>query len=193
MTSEHKLRLLITSGDSPRECKLAVGLALKQINKEALSLGLDMIISVEGPELDPDILNEVASALVTLTGENAMILARRWLGTVQWIAQSPFRPHHKRRNWFIGIFELSAEADATIQLNMHDLKFDTFRAGGPGGQHQNTTDSAVRVTHIPTGQTAISKDERSQHRNKQTAIDRLSERMLLLRQLAVGKSKSDTN
>ncbi|TVP77112.1 MAG: peptide chain release factor-like protein [Gemmatimonadales bacterium] len=67
-----------------------------------------------------------------------------------------------------------------------DCRVDTFRAGGKGGQHQNTTESGVRLVHLPTGVVAISRDERSQHRNRQIAVRRLRKK---LRELARPKPK----
>jgi len=86
-------------------------------------------------------------------------------------------------------------ADVTEQssLDQSDVRFDTFRAGGPGGQHQNTTDSAVRATHIPTGLSVVARDERSQHRNKQAAIARLHGQLAAQTDLEVATSKKETN
>ena len=66
-----------------------------------------------------------------------------------------------------------APAQTPDRIHARDVTFDTFRAGGPGGQHHNTTDSAVRATHRPTGLTAAAREERSQHRNKSLALERL--------------------
>ncbi len=188
MTSSKDLRLLVTSGDGPRECRRAVALILGQMRKEAArqKLTFDETLS------DPD-TQDPPSAIVRLSGEAAEAVAKRWVGTVQWIAQSPFRPHHKRRNWFVGVFRVSAEDAVSTDLDPKELKFETFRAGGPGGQHQNTTDSAVRLTHLPTGIAVISRDERSQHRNKQAALRRLADRLYLQREIADARSKASEN
>lgn len=72
-------------------------------------------------------------------------------------------------------------ARATLALSdeklLSDCEVDTFRSGGPGGQHQNVTESGVRLTHLPTGITAVARDERSQHRNRQLALRRLREKL----------------
>ena len=68
-----------------------------------------------------------------------------------------------------------------------------FLTGGPGGEHQNTTDSAVRLTHLPSGIAVISRDERSQHRNKQAALRRLADRLYLQREVADARSKASEN
>jgi len=63
------------------------------------------------------------------------------------------------------------------QKLLSDCEVDTFRSGGPGGQHQNVTESGVRLVHLPTGITAVARDERSQHRNRQLALHRLREKL----------------
>jgi peptide chain release factor len=88
------------------------------------------------------------------------------------MCRSPLRPGHARKNWFIGVIALPP-CRAASPLTLSDLRFESFRAGGPGGQHQNKTESAVRVVHVPTGLAAVARDGRSQHRNKALAIARL--------------------
>ncbi len=87
------------------------------------------------------------------------------------MARSPFRPEHKRKNWYVGVEAL--EPPATARFDLRDLRFETMRASGPGGQHVNRTESAVRVTHVPTGVQASASEERSQHRNKRLALARV--------------------
>ena len=110
-------------------------------------------------------------------------LARRWTGTIQWRQASALRPHHCRANWFIGVFLLPEPAE-TASNDTSEVRFSTFRAGGPGGQHQNTTDSAVRA--VWRGFAAGSRDERSQHRNRAKALERLQ----MLVQAAAGEDRA---
>jgi peptide chain release factor len=112
------------------------------------------------------------SIFVSIDGDAASPFARSWEGSVQWTARSSLRPGHKRKNWFVSVGRLP---DPPKQPELHeaDLVFEALRAGGPGGQHQNRTESAVRVTHRPTGASVVARDERSQHRNKALAIARL--------------------
>src|SRR5690606_33433153 len=96
-----------------------------------------------------------------------------WLTRYRLVFKSPVRPQHKRQHWFISVSRIARPAINDIVIQPNDVRFETLRAGGPGGQHQNTSDSAVRVVHIPTGIQLIARHERSQHRNKATALERL--------------------
>lgn len=189
MTDANRQQLLVTSGDGPRECRRAVALVLGRIEKEAMQKGLGFEAAY--PEAaSPD---DPASALVTLTGTGADRLARAWTGTIQWTCKSPFRPHHRRQNWFVGVSAAHRVDRTDVHLAPKDLRIETFRAGGPGGQHQNTTDSGVRITHLPTGVCALSTDERSQHRNRQKALERLEARLLLKREENRARERAEHN
>lgn len=178
--------LLISSGDGPGECQLAVGHVLTRMDQEAETAGIDFS-ATEGPGRDGP-----ASAWVSLSGDGAMDLARRWIGTIKWICRSPLRPQHKRQNWFVGIYHLTPPTEPT-SLDPGDVTFSTLRAGGPGGQHQNTTDSAVRAVHRPTGLTVVARSERSQHRNKAEAIVRLQALLTLSDQSSTAKARRAEN
>lgn len=189
MNAQQKIRLLITSGDGPEECRMAVSRILRLMETEATSRGVHCEFAVH----DEKRRHGPASAVASLSGTHAIDFSRRWRGTIQWICKSPVRPHHRRRNWFVGIFEMRSTSDLEIELKQHDLRFEKFRAGGPGGQHQNTTDSAVRVTHIPTGASAVSRDQRSQHRNKQVAVERLEDHLAARQALQQAMAQSQQN
>ncbi len=157
--------LLVTSGNGPGECCLAAAHILARMREEAEDMGADLDIS-EVPAK-----HGVKSAVVTLHGPCADRFAQHWVGTIRWISKSTLRPGYKRQNWFAGVSRLAAvKAIATTG----DVRFDTFRAGGPGGQHQNTTDSAVRATCLQSGLSVVVRDGRSQHRNKALAVERLA-------------------
>jgi peptide chain release factor len=113
------------------------------------------------------------SALVSLRGDGADALARSWEGTVQWVCPSPIRPGWGRKNWFVGVSRLAPPAPSSA-LREADLRIETMRSSGPGGQHVNRTESAVRITHVPTGIVAVAREERSQHRNRSLALARLA-------------------
>lgn len=105
------------------------------------------------------------SALVSLDGDNAWALSESWCGTIQWICPSLYRPHHGRKNWFLGIGRFTANE----QEQSDAIRYETLRSSGPGGQHVNKTDSAVRATHLASGISVKVQSERSQHANKRLA------------------------
>ncbi|WP_171136632.1 peptide chain release factor H [Ruegeria sp. HKCCC1038] len=169
MNAPEHISLLVTSGSGPAECQQAVAHVLKAMRSEAEAEALEFDAHAERSE------HGVRSAVVVVSGAAAADFARNWRGTIQWCASSRLRPSHKRANWFIGVFDLPVPAQNPDHLRAGDVVFDTFRAGGPGGQHQNTTDSAVRATHRPTGLAAVARAARSQHRNKALALARLQQ------------------
>jgi peptide chain release factor len=174
------IRLLLTSGRGPAECRIALAHAIAFMAREAEAAGLSLDVA---PGPDPDGLGP-ASAIAVLQGEGAASIARNWIGSVLWTAQSPVRPHHKRKNWYLGVMELPPPVAPAAALDPADIRFEAFRAGGPGGQHQNTTDSAVRAVHRPSGLSVVVRDQRSQHRNKAIALERLAELLRLGAELA---------
>ena len=153
--------LHLSSGQGPAECEWVVAELTRLWGREAAEAGLvcEPLEPVDGP---------AASVLLRVSGAEAEAFAAARIGTIRWIGTSPFRPLHKRRNWFIGVQRAPAEDDAP-DLHEADIRYQTLRASGPGGQHVNKTDSAVRATHLPTGLTTLSQDQRSQFANKRIA------------------------
>jgi peptide chain release factor len=175
------IRLLITSGRGPAECRITVAKALAVMEREAEAAGLGLdIAAAPGPDA-----HGPGSAIVAVHGDGARGFAQSWIGSVLWTAASPVRPHHKRKNWYIGVFELPRAAGAAPPLAPGDVRFEAFRAGGPGGQHQNKTESAIRAVHLPTGLAVVARGHRSQHRNKAEALERLAELLRHGRELAL--------
>jgi peptide chain release factor len=104
-------------------------------------------------------------------------------GTLLWRTQSPFRPTHKRKNWY---FTLACYAETEeLSIDTNRIVYQTMKSPKKGGQHVNTTCSGVRVCYAPLGIEAVSYDERSQHRNRQIAKARLLEKA---RSLSAGKA-----
>lgn len=170
--------LFLTSGNGPAECRVALAALIGIMEKEAGARALAFECT---PGRMPD-GHGPKSAVVTIAGRSADAFADGYLGTIQFIFKSRVRPGHKRQNWFVGVkpLDLSAFDNEAADIRAKDLRFETLRAGGPGGQHQNTTDSAVRATHIPSGITVTCRDERSQHRNKALAIRRIAAMLKIL-------------
>lgn len=165
------MRLLqLSAAQGPDECCLAVGKALARLMEEAgaQNVALTVVESEKGRYE-----GTYRSVLVSLDGENAQTLSARWCGTVQWICQSPWRKNHARKNWFIGVAQFVPEN----RLPDNAIRFETLRASGPGGQHVNKTDSAVRATHIASGISVKVQSERSQHANKRLAMLLIAHRL----------------
>jgi peptide chain release factor len=183
------IRLLLTSGRGPAECRIAVRKTAATLTAEATSLGL-AADCIEGPNPDG---HGPGSAIVVIHGGAAASFSRPWIGAIQWIAQSPLRPHHKRKNWFIGVFQLPPLPEARRELAVGDISFEAFRAGGPGGQHQNKTESAVRAVHLASGLSVVAREERSQHRNKTLALKRIAALLKVRDELAAITAQNDAH
>jgi peptide chain release factor len=164
------LLLQLSAAQGPTECALAVAKGYALLQREALAqdVELELLESEAGPES-----GTLRSLLLALDGAAAETLARRWSGTLLWICPSPYRPTHRRKNWFFGgaIFELpTASDDASV-------RFEAVRASGPGGQHVNKTASAVRATHVASGISVKVQTERSQLANKRLALALIRRRL----------------
>lgn len=158
--------LQISSAQGPLECQLAVMKALSRLQTEADARRITVTIVEASPG---ELSGTLRSVLVDLDGEEAERLASLWTGTVQWICASPYRPRHARKNWFIGV-ERCAE---TSLVPDNEVRFEATRARGPGGQHVNKTNSAIRATHLGTGIAVRVESERSQHANRRIAMELL--------------------
>jgi peptide chain release factor len=168
--------LQLTANTGPAECCLGVKKALERVHAEALALGVSVTVL---EQLDGPLDGIVRSVLLQLDGEAGVerALARNWSGSILWICASPYRKAHKRKNWFLSGAALVPPGGPP---DCGEIRYEATRASGPGGQHVNKTDSAIRATHVATGLTVKVQSERSQHANKRLAGQLLASKLAAL-------------
>ncbi|TRX66386.1 peptide chain release factor H [Carboxylicivirga sp. M1479] len=163
--------LQITSGRGPAECCWVVAQVLKYMIDEAKKANISYNIMHREKAIENGTLY---SASIQLEGKNAECFSKHWTGTIQWVGQSQFRKHHKRKNWFIAINRINF-SNEQFEINDKDISYQAIRSGGPGGQHVNKVSTAIRAKHIISGLSVLVSESRSQLQNKKLAKLRLLE------------------
>ena len=132
----------------------------------------------------------IKSATIHLQGDYAFGLLRTETGVHRLVRKSPFDSSAKRHTSFCSVFVYpEVNDDIDIEINKADLRVDTYRASGAGGQHINKTDSAVRITHLPTNTVVQCQSQRSQHKNRDTAMSLLKAKLYELELLKQNEEK----
>ncbi len=155
-----------------------------------LRWGEDQGFKVELVEVSSGEVAGIKSATIHFEGEYAFGLLRTETGVHRLVRKSPFDSNSKRHTSFCSVFVYpQVNDDIDIEINKADLRVDTYRASGAGGQHINKTDSAVRITHLPTNTVVQCQSQRSQHKNRDTAMSLLKAKLYELELLKQNEEK----
>lgn len=166
--------ILFTTGRGPAECGLALLGVQRKFKKflESHSLRYDIVKQQLGS------VNGSIETILFKVEYDKNCVVKQWFGTIQWICKSPIRKYSKRKNWYIKCCEI--DMPQTISINLKDIVIQAYKASGPGGQHRNKVETAIRIIHQPTGTIVTAADSKSKAQNKKRALVKLEEKLNLL-------------
>ena len=178
-----KKYIQITAGRGPVECARAVTLVARELLKAVPNLQLT----------DSEPHNQVDGCFMSMTFATGEMISssivEAWQGTVLWRStKNPYRPGHKRSNWFVGVNFF--DEVSLPQIDESDITYETCRSGGKGGQNVNKVETAVRAIYKPTGLSVKCSDERSQSQNKSLARERLLVKLREINEKTLADSRS---
>ena len=171
--------ILFTAGRGPIECGLAVQGVQRRFKKflEAKDLNYEIARQQIGP------IPRSLDTIVFKVDTDKIPDIENWLGTIQWISKSPVRKFSKRKNWYIKCCEVLMPDNKSI--NLKDITVQAFKASGPGGQHRNKVETAIRIIHKPTGIIVSATDSKSKAQNKKRALVKLKESLIQQNRLSL--------
>ena len=166
----------ISSGPGPAECELGVGRFLEYLKRQ-----YDITVLDFSEGYNPGTYRSVRFATPDDLSD--------FVGSIQWVWQSTYRPGHKRKNWFLDFSECAISS--TEDFDERKVTFQTFRSGGNGGQNVNKVETGVRAIYTPNGLSAVCTEERSQLQNRQRAVEKLRKAIKIINSERGAKAIND--
>lgn len=157
----------ISAGKGPEECQRAAFMVAEAWEKQLNNAGLQWEVASHENGAIP---RSYLSITYKVNGDTRA-LQQEWEGSILWVGISPFRPSHKRKNWFVAIQFFAFQEFPAFKES--DVVYETCRASGPGGQNVNKVETAVRAKHVPSGTQVVSMESRTQIENKKRSLAKL--------------------